>query len=95
MPDELVIADEEKKEQPRLVEDMLKESYKFEQEEKELSSNKCEKNAAKKSKPCLVIVEDDIEIQQYLVQELKSSFRISTYDNGQEALTGYTRHRVE
>ena len=88
MPDELVIADEEKKEQPRLVEDMLKESYKFEQEEKELSSNKSEQNAAKKSKPCLVIVEDDIEIQQYLVQELKSSFRISTYENGQEALTG-------
>ena len=28
------------------------------------------------------------KIQQYLVQELKSSFKISTYDNGQEALTG-------
>ena len=67
---------------------MLTASYKFEQEEKELSSNKSEQNAAKKSKPCLVIVEDDIEIQQYLVQELKSSFRISTYENGQEALTG-------
>ena len=38
--------------------------------------------------PYLVIVEDDIEILQYLVQELKSSFRISTYDNGQESLTG-------
>ena len=64
MPDELVIADQEKKEQPRLVEDMLKESYKFEQEEKEVSSNKSEQKAAKKSKPCLVIVEDDIESQQ-------------------------------
>ena len=35
----------------------------------------------------LVIVEDDIEIQQYLAQELKSSFKISTYGNGQDALT--------
>ena len=47
-----------------------------------------EQPSAKRGKPWLAIVEDDMEIQQYLAQELKNSFKVSTYDNGQEALTG-------
>lgn len=36
----------------------------------------------------LVVVEDDIEIQKYLVDELSPYFKVSAYGNGQEALVG-------
>ena len=88
MPDEIAIVNEDKEEQEKHVEDILKESYDFEKEEQELSANKDVQNTAKRPKPLLAIVEDDIEIQQYLAQELKSSFKITTYGNGQDALTG-------
>ena len=39
-------------------------------------------------KPTVVVVEDDIEIQNYLVRELSASFKVTTYGNGQEALVG-------
>ena len=88
MPDEIAIVNENKEEQEKPVEEILKESYNFEKEEQELSANNNAQNTSKRTKPMLVIVEDDIEIQQYLAQELKSSFKISTYGNGQDALTG-------
>lgn len=87
MPDEIAIVNENKEEQEKPVEEILKESYNFEKEEQELSANNNAQNTSKRTKPMLVIVEDDIEIQQYLAQELKSSFKISTYGNGQDALT--------
>ena len=34
----------------------------------------------------IVVVEDDIEIQRYLVDELSPYFKVSAYGNGQEAL---------
>ena len=34
----------------------------------------------------IVVVEDDIEIQKYLVDELSPYFKVSAYGNGQEAL---------
>ena len=63
MPDEIAIVNEDKEEQEKHVEDILKESYDFEKEEQELSANKDVQNTAKRPKPMLAIVEDDIEIQ--------------------------------
>ena len=86
--EEIANVNETKEEEPKKVEDILKESYDFEKEEKELSDNNDMQNVHKRSKPLLTIVEDDVEIKQYLVQELKSSFSITTYENGQDALMG-------
>ena len=86
--EEIANVNETKEEEPKKVEDILKESYDFEKEEQELSDNNAMQNVQKRSKPLLTIVEDDVEIKQYLVQELKSSFSITTYDNGQDALMG-------
>ncbi|MGN1229067.1 MAG: two-component regulator propeller domain-containing protein [Prevotella sp.] len=87
-PDEIAIVSEEKEEQQKPVEEILKESYDFEKETETLSAQANIQNTSKGTKPRIAIVEDDLEIQQYLAQELKSSFSITTYDNGQDALTG-------
>ena len=86
--EEIANVNETKEEEPKKVEDILKESYDFEKEERELNDNNDMQNVHKRSKPLLTIVEDDVEIKQYLVQELKSSFSITTYENGQDALMG-------
>ena len=86
--DEIAIEEIDKENEPKKVVDMLKEAYEFQQEEEEQMGAPTEQPSAKRGKPWLAIVEDDMEIQQYLAQELKNSFKVSTYDNGQEALTG-------
>ncbi|MGM9734521.1 MAG: two-component regulator propeller domain-containing protein, partial [Prevotella sp.] len=86
--DEIAIEEIEKENEPTHVVDMLKEAYEFQQEEEEQMGASTEHPTAKRGKPWLAIAEDDMEIQQYLAQELKNSFKVTTYDNGQEALTG-------
>ena len=39
-------------------------------------------------RPWVVVVEDDLEIQQYLTRELSANFKVTAYGNGQEALGG-------
>ena len=91
-PDEIAVEEEQKKEEQKKVVDILKEAYEFQKEEEEMLNNKeSGLYTAKRTKPWLAIVEDDIEIQNYLAQELKKSFKVSTFDNGQEALTGILR----
>ena len=86
--DEIAIEENDQDNEPKKVVDILKEAYEFQQEEEEQMGAPTEQPSAKRGKPWLAIVEDDMEIQQYLAQELKNSFKVSTYDNGQEALTG-------
>lgn len=45
-----------------------------------------------KKKRSLVVVDDDQEIREFLVHELSKDYHVTTYTNGQEALTGILQH---
>ena len=85
-PDE--IAAETLNEEPQdQITTLLKESYEYDKENAK-DTQSVDQQPAKGGKPHLVIVEDDIDILQYLTQELRENFRITSYGNGQDALTG-------
>ena len=48
--------------------------------------------SASGKRPWVVVVEDDIEIQQYLTKELSENFKVTAYGNGQEALVGILKN---
>ena len=66
------------------LENLLEESYK-EQETVEVVQVPAAPQRGKR--PWVVVVEDDLEIQQYLEKELSANFRVTTFGNGQDALT--------
>lgn len=88
-PDEIINTEVNETEQNQVV-DILKEAYDFQEEtEKELGGAKeIQRATTKRNKPLITIVEDDMEIRQYLMQELKDIFKVTAYENGQEALAG-------
>ena len=62
---------------------LLEESY---EEQADIDETTDQAAQQRGKRPWVVVVEDDLEIQQYLARELSSSFKVTTFGNGQEAL---------
>ena len=79
-----ILLDAEAEDRSNDIVNLLEESYVEHTDIEEAQ----EQNVQQRGKrPWAVVVEDDIEIQQYLEKELSSSFKVTTFSNGKDALS--------
>ena len=81
--DEMILEAEVEDNRKDIV-NLLEESYEEHAETEDAPVHAAQQRG---KRPWVVVVEDDMEIQQYLEKELSASFRVTTFGNGKEALS--------